>query len=78
MSGPPPPPPPPRRRKRYPIHNTSGGADHGKEVPGKYTHNPIPEETVVMIEYGGRTVKMEVNMNFYSNPDLIVFRVKEG
>jgi len=61
--------------KKYPIHDTSGGAMHGEIVPGRFSHNPIPEGETAVIEYEGLRVKVRTDMNFYSDPAFAVFEI---
>ncbi len=61
--------------KKYPIHDLSEGPNHGQIIPGAFTHNPIPEERTATINFGGLEIKVEVDMNFHTNPNIAVFKI---
>jgi len=66
-------------RMVYPIHNTASGPNKGKPVvfQGKpvMTHNPIPEGARFMTVYDDKEVTFKVDMNFHTNPTLVMVEV---
>ena len=71
----------------FPIHQTAPGPGfmepavikNDPRLLGKdreyMTHNPIKEGSVISVIHKGETVKFRVNMNFYSDPRLVVMEV---
>lgn len=64
-----------KQKTKFPVHNTSGGTYHGQTVPGKFTHNPIPEETICNIFYNNMRITVRIDMNFYTNPNLTIIEI---
>lgn len=62
-------------KTKYPIHDTSEGANHGQVVPEKFTHNPIPEGTILNILYKNMKILIKIDMNFYTEPNLSIIEV---
>jgi len=66
---------------KYPIHQTASGPDYMKPVVvgGKpvMTNNPIPEGTTFEVTHDGTLVRFQVDMNFYTDPNLVVMKVME-
>jgi len=61
--------------RKYPIHATIEGPQHGTVVEGVFTYNPIPEEEDAIINYKGMKIKVQVDMNFYTDPSLTIFKI---
>ena len=64
-------------KTEYPIHNTSGGINHGQIASGVFTHNPIPEGTILNIFYKNMKVLIKIEMNFYTSPNLTIIEILE-
>lgn len=64
-------------RNKYPIHDTSEGVNHGQIVPGRFTHNPIPENTRCVILFENMKIHAKVDMNFHTNPNFSIFEILE-
>ena len=62
---------------KYPIHDTSQGAHDGEIVQGIFTHNPIPEGTILNILYKNMKVLIKIDVNFYSDPNLSIIKILE-
>jgi len=41
------------------------------------TNNPIPEGTTFEVTHDGTLVRFQVDMNFYTDPNLVVMKVME-
>lgn len=60
---------------KYPIHDTTESANHGKAVPGYSTYNPIPEGTILHIFYKDMKILIKIDMNFYTVPEFAIFEI---
>ena len=64
-------------KTKYPIHDTSEGVNDGQVVPKYFTHNPIPEKTILNIFYKNMKILIKIDMNFYTDPNLSVIEILE-
>lgn len=64
-----------KQKTKYPIHDTSEGVNHGQIVAGRFTHNPIPEETICNVFYNDMRITIKIDMNFYTDPNFSIIEI---